>query len=169
MNPMTILRVLWRAPLALVWTLLSHWSHRLRGFLFPRTWGVSYGNDIIGGWGRGLAWIMGVRIVERNERTGPLGDVIICNHMGFLDVPVILSFFPAVFIIKGEMKKAPYFGKALAKHGHVFVERSSTTGRRSAREGVERVLYRDERLIVGRRIVEEVLVLLPVLRVAPHR
>ena len=148
MNPMSILRVLWRAPVGLAWTLGMHWCWVLRSLLFPRTWGVSYGNDIIGLWGKGLGWIMGVRIVKRNERTGPLGDVIICNHMGFLDVPVLLSHYPAVFIIKGEMRKAPYFGGALAKHGHVFVERSSTTGRRSAREGVERVLYRDERLIV---------------------
>lgn len=148
MNPMTVVRVLWRAPAALAWTLGMHWCWCLRRLLFPRSWGVSYGTDIIGLWGRGLAWIMGMRIVQRNERPPTMGDVIISNHMGFLDVPLLLAHFPAVFIIKGEARKAPYFGGALAKHGHVFVERSSVTGRRSARDGVERVLYRDERLIV---------------------
>jgi 1-acyl-sn-glycerol-3-phosphate acyltransferase len=91
---------------------------------------------------------MGVRLVRLNERNGPMGDLLICNHMGFLDVPVLLSVFPAVFIIKAEMRRAPYFGGALAKHGHVFVERGSEASRRSAREGVARVLERGERLIV---------------------
>jgi 1-acyl-sn-glycerol-3-phosphate acyltransferase len=46
------------------------------------------------------------------------------------------------------MLRAPYFGKALRKHGHVFVERGSEASRRSAREGVQRVLEAGERLIV---------------------
>ncbi len=145
---MSFIRVLWRAPLGLAWTLLSHWHWVWRRFLFPKRWRDSYSTDIIGRWGRGLAWIMGMRIVERNQRSGPMGDIIVANHMGFLDVPLLLSFFPAVFIIKGEMRKAPYFGRALSKHGHVFVDRGSEASRRSARAGVRRVLEAGERLIV---------------------
>jgi len=148
MHPMSLLRVLWRVPAGLAWTLGLHWIWCLRRILYPRTWGRSLGVDMIGRWGAGLAWIMGVRVVKQNERSGPPGDLLICNHMGFLDVPALLSFYPAVFIIKAEMLKAPYFGRALAKHGHVFVERGSEASRRSAREGVARVLERGEPLIV---------------------
>ncbi|MFH1463449.1 MAG: lysophospholipid acyltransferase family protein [Pseudomonadota bacterium] len=148
MHPMSLIRVLWRAPVALAWTLSLHWWLLLRRLLWPRRWGEAYGTDIIGRWGAGLAWIMGVRLVFRNQRTGPMGDVLISNHMGFLDVPVLLAIFPAVFIIKAEMLKAPYFGNALKKHHHVFVERGSEASRRSAREGVQRVLEAGERLIV---------------------
>lgn len=145
---MSLLRVMWRAPLGLAWTLFNHWHWVWRRVLFPKRWRGSYGTDIIGRWGRGLAWIMGMRIVEKNQRSGPVGDIVIANHMGFLDVPLLLSFFPAVFIIKGEMLKAPYFGGALGKHGHVFVDRGSEASRRSARDGVRRVLEAGERLIV---------------------
>jgi 1-acyl-sn-glycerol-3-phosphate acyltransferase len=144
---MSLLRVLWRVPSALAWTLGVHWFLLLRRLLIHR-WREAYGTDLIGLWGAGLAWIMGMRLVRRNERTGPMGDIVIANHMGFLDVPLLLSVFPAVFIIKAEMRKAPYFGGALVKHGHVFVERGSEASRRSAREGVRRVLDAGERLIV---------------------
>ncbi len=145
---MSLLRVLWRAPAGLAWTLLNHWHWVWRRILFPKRWRDSYGTDVIGRWGRGLAWIMGMEIIEKNKRSGPMGDIVIANHMGFLDVPLLLSVFPAVFIIKGEMRKAPYFGGALAKHGHVFVDRGSEASRRSARDGVRRVLAAGERLIV---------------------
>ncbi len=148
MSILSLIRVLYRAPMALCWTLTVHWIILWRRLLRPSTWGKRYGTDLIGRWGAGLAWIMGVRIVKRNERQGPMGDVIIANHMGFLDVPVLLACFPAVFIIKDEMRRVFYFGNALVKHGHVFVQRGSEASRRSAREGVRRVLGDGERLIV---------------------
>jgi len=77
-----------------------------------------------------------------------MGDVIIANHMGFLDVPVLLSLFPSVFIIKMEIRRVPHFGKALEREGHVFVERGSEASRRSAREGVQKVLENNDRIIV---------------------
>jgi 1-acyl-sn-glycerol-3-phosphate acyltransferase len=144
---MSLLRVLWRAPAGLAWTLYMHWRWVWYSVLArsPRT---ETKLGLMALWGRGLAWIMGVRIVERNQRSDPMGDIVIANHMGFLDVPLLLSRFPAVFIIKGEMRRVFYFGAALARQGHVFVDRGSEASRRSAREGVRRVLAAGERLIV---------------------
>jgi 1-acyl-sn-glycerol-3-phosphate acyltransferase len=102
----------------------------------------------VGLWGKGLARIMGIRIHPRNERQGTMGDVIIANHMGFMDIPILLTFYPSVFIIKMEMRRVFYFGKALERQGHVFVERGSESSRRSAREGVRRVLEQGDRIIV---------------------
>lgn len=137
-----------RAPVALWWTLTLHWFLRFRKIFRIGRWAKHRALDVIGRWGAGLAWIMGVRIVRRNRREGPMGDVIIANHMGFLDVPVLLACFPSVFIIKMEMRKVFYFGKALENQGHVFVERGSEASRRSAREGVRRVLEDGDRIIV---------------------
>ena len=140
-----LLRVLVRAPVALAWTLASyHFGIRL-----PQILGFKRRNlKVIGFWGRGLAWIMGVRIRKRNERTGPMGDVIVSNHMGFLDVPVLLRFFPAVFVIKMEMRRVYYFGKALERQGHVFVERGDLRSRQEARGGLMQVLKDCDRIIV---------------------
>ena len=138
------LRLGYRIPLALAWTLLLHWFIRARQLFHP---GRRY-TGTIGTWGAGLARIMGVVLHRRNERSGPMGDLIVSNHMGFLDVPVLLSVFPSVFMIKMSMRKVFYFGKALEDQGHVFVARASKTSRGQAREGLLKVLKDGDRIIV---------------------
>ena len=143
-----IFRACVRAPTALAWTLTCHGYLRLRGKLRPGKWGDRRATDVIGKWGAGLTWIMGGRVVKRNERQGPMGDVIIANHMGFMDVPVLLSLYPSVFVIKDEMRKVFFFGKALVNQGHVFVKRDKTSSRKSARDGVRKVLEVGDRIII---------------------
>lgn len=144
MKIFSYLRLAYRIPLALFWTLLLHWSIRLR-----QIFSSSYRpQGTIGLWGAGLARIMGVVLHPKNERTGPMGDLIISNHMGFLDVPVLLSVFPSVFMIKMSMRKVFYFGKALEDQGHVFVARSSKSSRSNAREGLLKVIEDGNRIIV---------------------
>ena len=145
MNIINLIRVIIRAPIALVWTLLvHHLCIRLPQLFTP---GKRY-TRAISIWGRGLAYIMGVRFHKLNNRTGPMGDVIIANHMGFLDIPVLLSFFPSVFMIKMEMRRVFYFGNALEKEGHVFVERGDSTSRHKARDGLIKVLEDGDRCII---------------------
>jgi len=83
-------------------------------------------------WGSGLAWIMGIKIHRKNELPLPMGEVIISNHLGFMDVPVMSSIFPAVYMIKAEAKKVFYFGGALSRQGHFFVDREDGTSLRKA-------------------------------------
>jgi 1-acyl-sn-glycerol-3-phosphate acyltransferase len=134
-----------RAPTGLAWTMFLH-----HGFIRSRQYirGPFRAMGVIGFWGKGLAKIMGVRFHEVNRREGPMGDVIIANHMGFLDIPVLLTYFPAVFIIKMEMRRVPYFGKALAHQGHVFVERGNKASARDATAGLVKVLEDGDRIIV---------------------
>jgi 1-acyl-sn-glycerol-3-phosphate acyltransferase len=91
---------------------------------------------------------MGIRVHKRNERSGPMGDVIVANHMGFLDIPVLMRFFPAVFIIKMELRKTFFIGGCLEKEGHVFVERASKSSRRKAGNELLGVLEDGDRVIV---------------------
>ncbi|MDJ0761904.1 MAG: lysophospholipid acyltransferase family protein [Myxococcota bacterium] len=145
MSVLNYVRVLYRAPIAFLLTLAIHYAMiRLPQLFHP---GRRY-TRAIGLWGRCLAFVMGIRFHQRNERTGPMGDIIIANHMGFLDVPVLLSFFPSVFIIKMEMRRVFYFGKALEQQGHVFVERGESKSRKDAREGLTQVLADGDRIIV---------------------
>lgn len=148
MNLGNYIRIIMRAPTALFWTLSIHWLLRLRSFIFRRKWGKRRALELISLWGKGLAWIMGVRIKYLNRRDWPMGDVVIANHMGFLDVPALLSVFPAVFAIKMEMRRVPYFGAALEKEGHVFVERSDQKSRAAARQGLQKVLEDGDRIII---------------------
>ncbi len=144
----SLIRVILRAWLGLSWTFLLHWFLRFRQIFLRGRYRKHRPLDVLGLWGTGLARIMGVHIHVRNQRSGPMGDVIIANHMGFLDIPILFTYYPAVFIIKMEMRRVFYFGRALELQGHVFVERGSEASRRSAREGVQKVLDDGDRIIV---------------------
>jgi 1-acyl-sn-glycerol-3-phosphate acyltransferase len=128
-----------------LWTVALH---------FPLIWlprkvlGPRRNPHVIGLWGRGLGKIMGIHIHPKNRRSGPMGDVVVANHMGFLDIPILLSFYPAVFIIKEEMHKVFFFGKALEDEGHVFVDRADRRSGKEALRGVEEVLAEGGRIIV---------------------
>jgi 1-acyl-sn-glycerol-3-phosphate acyltransferase len=138
--------VVFRAIVVLVATLFIHW------FLIrlPQIVGRNKKRhpEAIGLWGKMLAFMMGVHVHRRNERSWPMGDLIVSNHMGFLDVPVLLSIFPAVFVIKIEMRRVFYFGKALENQGHLFVDRADKKSMRRTGVDLLRVLRDGDRIIV---------------------
>lgn len=144
----SLLRVSYRAPVALFLTLYLHYSGIRIPQWFHRGPEQRYHNQTISDWGRLLAKVMGVRIHLKNELPVEMGDIIVANHMGFLDVLVLLTFFPAVFIIKDEMRRVPFFGQCLVHQGHVFVKRQDATSRRAAGHGLVQVLERGDRIIV---------------------
>lgn len=91
---------------------------------------------------------MGIRIHQLNERTEPMGDLIVANHMGFLDIPVMSSFYPAIYVIKEEARKPFYFGEALAKGGHIFVNRDDKKSGTRTLINLLKVLKEKDRIIV---------------------
>ncbi len=103
---------------------------------------------LIGLWGRGLTRIMGIKVHRVNERSGPLGDLVVSNHLGFLDIPVLLSVFPAVFMIKDALRRVPFAGRALRHERHIFVKRDSEASRNRARLELTRALENGDRVII---------------------
>ncbi len=140
-----LILLLFRAIAAFVLTLLIHWFLIRIPQLFHH--GKRYVKPI-GLWGKMLAVVMGVRIHRRNERSWPMGDLIIANHMGFLDVPVLLSIFPSVFVIKIEMRRVFYFGRALEHQGHLFVDRADKHSMRKTAIDLLKILRDGDRIIV---------------------
>lgn len=132
-------------PLAGLWTLFMHFVViRTQQLFHPRKRCLS----ALQIWGAGFAWIMGVRIHKVNRRPEPMGDLIISNHMGFLDIPVLLASFPAVFVIKIELGQLPFFGKCLVKQEHIFVKRDDDKSRQAAGKGILKALREGARVIV---------------------
>jgi 1-acyl-sn-glycerol-3-phosphate acyltransferase len=58
----------------------------------------------------------------------PAQGLVVCNHLGYLDILVILSAHPATFVAKSEVRRWPFFGLLTTMAGTIFVER----GRRAA-------------------------------------
>lgn len=138
-------RVLYRAPAALLWTLFVHYFFIRIPQLFNKN------KRYLGAlrlWGAGFAWLMGVRIHKKNKLPMPMGDLVISNHMGFLDIPILLASFPAVFVIKVELGRAFFFGKRLHHQGHIFVVREDNASRSSAGKELMRALKTGDRVIV---------------------
>ncbi len=54
----------------------------------------------------------------------PLKGLLVCNHLSYLDILVISSTTPAVFVSKSEVKRWPVFGWFARMSGTLFVDRS---------------------------------------------
>jgi len=104
--------------------------------------------DIVGLWGKWMCRIMGIRVHFRNERKGRSGAILVANHMGFLDIPVLLSIFPGVFIIKAELGRLPLAGRALRHEQHIFVDRDNPASRKQAGDALASAVRDGDPVIV---------------------
>ncbi len=55
--------------------------------------------------------------------TVPKQGLIACNHLGYVDILVIGSVCPAVFVAKSDVKSWPIFGWLASRAGTIFVSR----------------------------------------------
>ena len=129
LNILKFFRLIIRGVAILLWTLLIHNVFVDIPRLFTKKKRYPMAVHV---WGRGLAWLMGIKIHRINEMPEVQGQIIISNHLGFMDVPILSTVFTAVYMINAEVKKAFYFGPALARGGHFFVERGKSTSLRQA-------------------------------------
>lgn len=132
-------------PMALIWTLILHFLViRVIQIFKPK----ARCQKTLSLWGAGFAWIMGVRVHRVNKPIRPMGDLIISNHMGFLDIPVLLGAFPGVFVIKVELGQIPFFGKCLHDQQHIFVVREKKSSRLKAGKDIMKALRQGARVLV---------------------
>lgn len=66
-----------------------------------------------------------VRVYGRGFLTNksPVGRLIVCNHLSYLDIPFIFSQVQTVFITSVEVQKTPLLGQLASLGGAIFVER----------------------------------------------
>jgi 1-acyl-sn-glycerol-3-phosphate acyltransferase len=67
-------------------------------------------------------------------------SLIVCNHQSYLDVVVIASVFPALFVAKTEVSRWPLFGWLSRLGGTIFVNREDARSGVSAAYRVSRAL-----------------------------
>ncbi len=76
---------------------------------------------------RALA-ILGVRVdYDRNTRPFPGGGMMVCNHVSYLDILVLSSQIPALYITSVETGSAGWIGALCRLAGCLFVERRKVT------------------------------------------
>lgn len=75
-------------------------------------------------WARATLWGIGVRI-ERGDARWPelAGGLVVCNHVSWLDIPVLAACAPVRFVAKGEIARWPLFGWMSRSVGTLFIAR----------------------------------------------
>ncbi len=66
---------------------------------------------------------LGVEIFAEGDRPELKGQLIICNHMSYIDVLVLFAFYPSLFITSREIRNTPFLGQITNLAGCFFVER----------------------------------------------
>ena len=75
-------------------------------------------------WGRGFARIFGVRVVVRGVAPSP-PFYIVCNHLSYLDVLMMVCFTGCGFVARGDLEHWPVIGYMCKKLDVLFIDRSS--------------------------------------------
>lgn len=95
---------------------------------------------------RSLCWLMGVRVTVTGE---PIkGGLMLANHMGWLDIPVLSITCALSFIAKSEVNSWPMFGFLSRLQRTIFVRRSERGKAREDSEQIRRRLLAGERLVI---------------------
>lgn len=121
---MEVLRVLVRAPLAVSFTLACAFVAAggrtiLLGARRPSAW---FGSRTCRLWGRVLCRILGIRIRVSGPR--PRGTFLVAsNHLSYVDILVLASVYPSVFVAKREIADWPVVGRIVRGAGTLFVDR----------------------------------------------
>ncbi len=58
------------------------------------------------------------------------------NHISYLDIPLLMSAAPTVFIAKKGIARWPFFGRGMKSVGTVFVDRNSIHSRKEAADSI---------------------------------
>ncbi len=94
-----------------------------------------------------LVRLLGVAAVIEGQPPEGL-CVIVANHRSYIDIPLVMSMMPSIFLSKIEIAAWPLFGTAARLTSTVFVDRDDPTSRRHAFAALGEVIDRGERVVV---------------------
>src|SRR5437773_8725197 len=75
----------------------------------------------LGRWSCFASRVVGIRVMTRGSM--PRSGLLVCNHLSYLDVIVLSSIRPCVFVAKRDVAAWPLFGWLARAAGTIFVDR----------------------------------------------
>lgn len=98
-------------------------------------------------WGRRVLAVLGVRRATSGKPPPP-GALVVSNHLSYLDIPVLASVLPVVFVSKAEVRRWPFWGWMATIAGTVFIDRTRKRDALRVLEGIERAIGRGDGVVV---------------------
>lgn len=92
-------------------------------------------DEVLTSWGRKSLEILNVHLTKTGEPTKEPA-LFVGNHLSYLDIPVLMSQIPVMFVAKKQIGAWPVFGAAVRKLGMVLVDRDRSDSRMKAAEAV---------------------------------
>ena len=123
---MTIIRVLYRSLGLILITGASVAIPLLARILTLNSTSLSarVGSRALSFWSRSLCTILGVRIRATGRPSGEI-YLVASNHVSYLDIWVLGSLYPSLFVAKREIRSWPVLGWVSRAAGTLFVDRDS--------------------------------------------
>lgn len=93
-------------------------------------------------WARSLLSILGITVTAENPEGHAIepGSLIAANHQSYLDIIIIASIVPALFVAKKEVRSWPLLGWLAMLGGTVFIDREAFRGALNAMASMDRTL-----------------------------
>ncbi|MFZ4480688.1 MAG: lysophospholipid acyltransferase family protein [Rhodoferax sp.] len=89
-------------------------------------------------WASKILLILQVEIQCEGSLPDQSNALVVANHVSWLDILVIQSLMPGVFVAKAEVRRWPLFGMLAQACSTIFVERSSRASARTMVDGALR-------------------------------
>ncbi len=130
--------------------LKSSYNYATEAFAATGPEGVMSAEDkqrVLCGWGKDILRILNIKItVIGTPSSEPM--LFVGNHMSYLDIPLIMSQTPTVFVAKQELASWPIFGRAIRSAGGVFVNRESAHSRKGVAEAIAPAIQKGRQIAV---------------------
>lgn len=98
-------------------------------------------------WARSMCRALGVE-VEVVGRPPAQASFLVCNHLGYLDIPVLASVLPTVFVSKSEVARWPVIGWLATTAGTIYVQRERKRSLPEVNSSISAALERGDGVVV---------------------
>lgn len=103
-------------------------------------------------WGRVVCYLCLVKVdVHGLDRLNAQQSyVIACNHQSVFDIFAVYGWLPMIFkwVMKAELRKIPFVGKACEAAGHIFINRTNPVAAKHSLEKAEEQLVKGVSVVI---------------------
>ncbi len=98
-------------------------------------------------WARGTLFSFGVQVLPEGKPPPP-GCLVVSNHLSYLDIVVLASLLPVIFVSKAEVRQWPFWGLMATLAGTVFIDRNRKRDTLRVLDAMQRAFDRGDSVLI---------------------